>query len=367
MQNLTDKKYIISVLTTVASVLLLASLLNYFIDPAHLFRGGTYEHGIVELLQQGNNVANISNYDERLFQKYYVQNLQKGKDVIVLGSSRSMQIRSELFKTNSFFNASVSGSSSEDYLSIFDIYYRHGFVPKKLVLGVDPWVFNSNSNQTRWRGIQNNYYDMLKLIGISSISHNNTVVVKHNVFKQLISWGYLRESFSHLVRGKVFDSSREQKYYPTNSDTAAVTVKRVDGSLYEASYENKTPDEINESVIAFSISPYSLQKFTEINMKASQELVKFIQFLNDKNVEVIIFLAPYHPYVYKNLVYGSNSHIIDDAESHLRNIAEKYHIPLIGSYNPDKSSCVESEFYDGMHPKEICVNKIFKSSLLNGY
>ena len=80
---------------TITGMLAVAAT-NYCVDPAQLFSGGNYEQGVADILLSGNNVANVSNYDERLLQKAYVNNLKRRNDVIVLGSSRSMQIKSHL-------------------------------------------------------------------------------------------------------------------------------------------------------------------------------------------------------------------------------------------------------------------------------
>lgn len=59
---------------------------NYLVDPANIFKINKYEKNIAEILLKELNVANISNYDERLLQKHYVKGLQNEKDIIVLGS-----------------------------------------------------------------------------------------------------------------------------------------------------------------------------------------------------------------------------------------------------------------------------------------
>ncbi len=359
MINISEKQYPILVVSTILLIMLSAGLINYIIDPAHLYRGGTYEHGIAELLHQEKNVANVSNYDERLLQKFYVESLENKKKVLVLGSSRSMQIRSELFKPYSFFNSSVSGCSEEDFLAIFYMFYKKGFVPDKVILGIDPWVFNENSNQTRWRVIQQYYYDMLSVIDqkekIKSPSNLNS-----NKLKQLVSWGYLKKSLLLLLSRQQNKENRKFGYYPINDDNADVTIKRSDGSLYEAGYERWTTDEVNKKVFEFTIKPYSLQKFNIINMKAKDNIEKFILFLKNLNIEVIIFLAPYHPYVYKYLVQSGDKKIVADVESSLRILARVNNISIKGSYDPSKNNCIENEFYDGMHPQEVCVNRIFQ-------
>jgi len=84
---------------------------NYFVDPANIFRSEKYCQAVVSLLLKGKNVANITNYDERLLQKEYINSLTQRRDIVVLGSSRVMQISASLFPRHSFLNNGVSGRS----------------------------------------------------------------------------------------------------------------------------------------------------------------------------------------------------------------------------------------------------------------
>lgn len=340
-----------------------SAVINYLVDPAQLYKGGSYERGIVDLLHQGMNVANISNHDERLLQKYYVEGLNEKFDVLVLGSSRSLQIRSQLFSPASFFNASVSGSSIEDYFAIFALYYKRGFVPDTLVLGIDPWVFNKNNKQSRWRSYRQEYEDMLYMLEIKSQPQGNLIFARFNKLKQLISWGYLRKSLSVVAKQKWRKDDRTLDYYPIESDVAPVGIRRTDGSVHAAGYERRTFSEIRQNAIDFLVTPYSLQDFNEVNEDASHQLELFLAFLEKSKVRTVIFLAPYHPLAYEGLARKQSGRMIGKVEANLREIAENHQVPLMGSYDPVLSGCSEAEFYDGMHPREVCVNRILRPVL----
>lgn len=49
----------------------------------------------------------------------------------------------------------------------------------------------------------------------------------------------------------------------------------------------------------------------------------------------------------------------------IRLIASKKGIKVIGSYNPEKYSLTNSDFYDAMHPADNAVKKIFQAELIN--
>ena len=84
--------------------------------------------------------------------------------------------------------------------------------------------------------------------------------------------------------------------------------------------------------------------------------------MKELGVDITIFLAPYHPYVYKHMVELGDKKIVSDVEHYLRTMAKNNNLTVKGSYDPSRSDCVEEEFYDGMHPKESCVNRIFQEN-----
>ncbi|MBL0209053.1 MAG: hypothetical protein IPP84_14245 [Propionivibrio sp.] len=83
---------------------------------------------------------------------------------------------------------------------------------------------------------------------------------------------------------------------------------------------------------------------------------KLVERLKE-NSEVWLFLPPYHPEAYKSIV--SKVPMVGETENALRSLAENTNIQIFGSYDPDRASCTEDEFFDGMHPKASCLTKIF--------
>ena len=45
-------------------------------------------------------------------------------------------------------------------------------------------------------------------------------------------------------------------------------------------------------------------------------------------------------------------------EPKVHEIAKSLEIQVIGSFNPKKIGCTEEEFYDEMHPKDLCLSKL---------
>ena len=81
--------------------------------------------------------------------------------------------------------------------------------------------------------------------------------------------------------------------------------------------------------------------------------------MKQDEVEVCLFLAPYHPMVFDYLSTSGDYRIVLEVEDYFRSIAQEKDIPLIGSYDPKALNLSEVDFYDGMHPKTEAIHQIF--------
>lgn len=86
-------------------------------------------------------------------------------------------------------------------------------------------------------------------------------------------------------------------------------------------------------------------------------LEKFVSELKAQNRKVVLVLSPYHPSLYDLMRLHDRKFL--DIESIFKEIAVIYGVQLIGSYDPIKVGCSSEDFYDGMHPKDKCMKKVF--------
>ncbi len=117
------KQLIIKSALFAISILLMVSSVNYFGDAGGIFNEGKIAK-IAAYLVEGYNVTNVGNIDERDLQRRIIQLSKITPSTIVLGSSRIMMIKSEYFNTTSFMNHGMSGTSLEDMIAIYQLYYQ---------------------------------------------------------------------------------------------------------------------------------------------------------------------------------------------------------------------------------------------------
>jgi len=150
-----SRKFIFIYGTTFSAVLIFYSILIFkLID-------FPFEKAMAKKLASSSAVIS-TNMDERKFSLYRIEYLNTKRDILVLGSSRIMQVKSSPILGN-LLNLAVSGASIEDQITL-GIKALTKFTPKVVYLSADPWLFNENSGQTRYKSINENYNEALNLI-----------------------------------------------------------------------------------------------------------------------------------------------------------------------------------------------------------
>jgi lysophospholipase L1-like esterase len=331
-------------------------------DPANLFDSHEYESGIADILIAKKNVANIYNYDDRLLQKYFIEKSIESKEILVFGSSRVMQIDKSFFLNKSFFNHGVSGASLEDYIAIFTMYKERNWIPQKIIIGLDAWILNKNSEQNRWQSLYEEYNKAnfyLELDNIEKLTYLNKNLFRKYI--QLISMPYFKTAY---VNWK--NTNNQGKYYPTIESKLDVLVKCADGSIsYPLEVRNISTESARKKALDYAneFPVYSLGKFEELDEKNKKIFECFIKYLQKCNIEVVFILSPYHPLVYNTLINDSKYSMVLESEKYFKYFAQIQNIKVIGSYDPSKCKLSEKDFLDGMHLKSEGIAKILKMNL----
>lgn len=280
-----------------------------------------------------------SNINERIFVKNRILFEKINPDAIAIGSSRIMQASSKGTGLK-LLNLSVSGASLEDFVAIWELASKK-FNPTYVFLGADPWVFNLNSGHNSWTSLSEEYSTALVGLGISN--EINFPSAKPPSFLNLNALRLLYDSVN-ISKIKAED------------DTPSVTDKiRKDGSrVYNLSYANQSSSKVErgaQSYISYAMSNYSYSS------EVRTILERFVSELKKQGKKVVFVLSPYHPKLFELMQLNDRKFL--EIESIFREVAESSGAEVIGSYDPVKVGCSSEDFYDGMHPKDKCVDKIF--------
>lgn len=339
----------------ITTVLFLGQIsFNYFFDSYGFFRKNTNIDTAAKAIANGHMLSIQGNYDERIFQQRIIEHFTKKPQQILIGSSRSMMIPATFFEQNNrFFNHSVSGASIEDYIAILGLYEKHNLLPKTVILGIDPWIFNKNNHQQRWKSLNESYTFMMSKLNkdlLTSPSSNTT-----DRYAQLINFENTKNNLLHLKE----TLKKETNFKVTATDQIDTMIKKPDGSIlypFKIRYK-KDSDTLTEAKAYIAGAVYSVEDFHALsNTQLFEDLIGHLQ---NHGVTVVFFLPPYHPTVYHYLANNPKYHNILKAENYVRTFAQQKNITLLGSYNPDIYHFRSNDFTDGMHAKESVAKRIF--------
>ena len=176
--RLSYKKWLEKFLVIFLALLSCIVLFNVLVDGVGFFQLNAGLKDAVANLLKGKMVAGwFGTRDERELQRLIIKYYQGHRDMAVIGSSRAMQLRKRFIQGNvDFFNHSVSGAGVEDFISIIGIYREKGVLPKTVVLGIDPWIFNRNNGLSQsWKYLEKYFREMMTEIDKTGREMHNRV------------------------------------------------------------------------------------------------------------------------------------------------------------------------------------------------
>ena len=287
-----------------------------------------------------NDFIYYQNMDDREFIEGRLIYPLKQVNNIVVGSSRVMQINSEMIG-EPMFNFSVSGASIEDDIAIsLEAVAKVG--AKNVFLGMDPWLLNKHDGHTRYKSIIGLYEYWIERIK-NKMPLQNYLSLNHNIDTPT-------NNFILTLRNKLYKS---KDLIPKDRNVEAYSKKAYDGEHIYNEY-----DIINskKKIVSPKTLDYAMRMF-EYDLKSEENLILLINYLKNLNIKVTFILTPYHPDLYQIIM--SDKPIFVDIENRFRKIAQQHNIEIIGSYDSSAVGCKQDEFYDGHHPTEACMRKLF--------
>jgi len=364
-----NKSWVLKYFLIVFSFYCFVIVFNYKIDSMGIFGKSNDLLNAAKDIINGETIAGLKNYDERLFQELIIANNQKKNNIIVLGSSQSMLIRKKHISNKEqfdFFNHSVSGANLTDFISIIGAYKKNrNYIPANIIISIDPWIFSKYGLQTNKLSSLNKYYKFM----INILNNKRTNLINDDklgefrkVF-QLVNFDYTMSNISHLKK-KI--NNKKNMFYKVNNTSIDDMIKEEDGSIhYPHKIRYVDPIIVKRKTKVFKIG--SLERITsDDNLYNVVLFEKFINYLLINNTNITIVLPPIHPNIYKIVTKELNYNILDNVTQYIYNFSRSNGINVIGSYDPSLYGFKNADFFDGMHGHENVMKKITNEYKNNG-
>ncbi|NCC07425.1 MAG: hypothetical protein EOM30_05140 [Clostridia bacterium] len=354
------KKILKAALCFVPFVLLVV-LVNVYADPANVLRTG-YEKQVAQILANGENASNLSNMDDRTLMEIYAQMRTQPIDTLVLGSSHSMQVTSEVTGDANTFCAGVTGADLRDCISVYRLFKEKNFAPKKVILVCDYWFLCEDTVEDR--AMTDGYIEFCRENNFTAVGTSNIAIERANQafqkLSQAFSLPYFQSSVAYISKGL----QKQRAPVATAEFYTDTDMRRADGSYcysaqfrdtvtYEADVDKRVSDVI-------SVMPAEAREFTSVSPELSRQLSAFIAEMQADGAEVTLMLPPFHPAYYEYMLTQSAYAPILATQDVFEGVAKQQGITPFGGYNPTELGLDKYDFYDALHCSDAAVARFYK-------
>lgn len=375
------KKYF-QIVLFIIPILIFVFGINWYVDSYGALRI-TYDDIADHMVTSKQNVTYLSESkaNDRYLLLAVYKKMKNAPETAVIGSSRVMNFEEGMFD-GSFYNAGLSEATIYDLLAATGVMVYNNKLPKRMIIGVDSFLFNPSLNNDRWKDLEAYEKYMESLFSSEGDALNSTLDAnpKSNmpfdgIFakKQAVNTGFnlsktLSLDYFRYNIDLFFEGERFRAEY-TDSWDNEVQTEHYDGSL---SYESGHRDASVKDVITLTNAAidehvvYRMPGCEEADKESMILLSNLIKYLVREGVEVSVYLPPYSPMMYDYIESDPAYIIIDEIELEVRNMVaeldsaqEKEMIKIYGSYSPYACGLEMSDMYDIYHIKAEAMMKTF--------
>lgn len=347
------KLYIITFMLTFFVATLGVGIFNYRVDSANIYNEMEIEGFIAGQMVKGKNVNINMVISEHLLYREVVDLLNQAPEIIAIGSSRVSSLSSDDVGCESFFNHWVNAANLEDYYAILGIYEKRMGLPGKIILSIDPSLFNLNKEESRWRDLLDEANYMFDLVGNKNVTPNTDHFRK---IKAMFSLHYAAENYTYNTDWVRNADLSEVKVIDDEATPSEGYIIKRDGSVkyrFEdqvgntPDYDQKLIRQINDNGI------YALESYDTIDAKTWNAFIELIEYLLNEGVEVFILLPPYYPVTYDRIAEDSKYKNILEVEMMFKKIDG---VVVVGSYDPSIDGYIKDDYLDDLHLKSLIKN-----------
>lgn len=291
-------------------------------------------------------------------------------DVIVLGSSRSLQIYGGMFPGKTFLNASVYGGQIRDEIGIYELLREQGRLPKILIVNLDPQTIQTptpTGYRGLWLAVSGEYYRAMARMGLNRPIWDSWAEWANKLLEQvqLVSPVLLQQSLAHAFQwstaepfaGALWDMEHP---HPT------FAIRMPDRALvYSQQMSAPTRTQLEASAMTLMGSRKAGPN-QQRDLNAQREFETFVRAVHADGVQLIFFLAPFHPLYTEHLNGTPGDKFLQETEEYYNTFARELHIAVVGSFRAQRVSCGENDFFDVLHPLGRCVIRIWRDARARG-
>lgn len=354
-----SKRYLVIFGLSAALVVCSAVFMNIVFDPAGIYRASSNssKEYVNKLIISPHGLFFNSDFlNERLVKLELAQSID-GADCVVIGSSHVMQVSSFRKKRalgetcENIINLAVSAALLEDHVALSFTVASASRKPKKIIFGMDPWVFHIGKG-VAWR----NAYPDRYMAALQELEWADTYAADSaggGKLANLLSLEYTARSINKAISLATHGAVSIKEVPSFDEDIGLVKpVLLPDGSLiYSAKMLSNPKDPIPLMGQGY------LTEGTYYDLRAVDLYRRHMLSLINKGITPVFLLTPYHPNAWADKK-SRNTLTMQSVEPVVRELARQLGVNVLGSYDPDVIGCNQNEFMDFMHATPDCLVRI---------
>jgi hypothetical protein len=344
------KRLVFNLFLIIAPIGLLVVTVNYFVDPANIFSGTAYVSGISDIMVKGHNVDNVSNYDERALQEQLIKKLPYRPDVVVLGSSRVMELGSDFFPGKKVLNCGVSHGNIHDIIAVAGLLDSLHKLPDEMLINVDPHLICQGGTK-EWQTLQPYHTYLMNKWHLREDAGQRSLLLEK--LGTLFSFDYFEKSLTFLIQRK------SKNFRDVGTEKPAIYGRFSDGTVcYSSTYAN--PDTIK---VAGDARVVGGREIVTLDPDKCRLLSKLVDYLMSQRVKVVLVMLPYHHEYYQamNRRFGN---VFSSYDTLYRKFARAKAIQIHGGFDATGLGVPLDEFYDSWHCSKEAVKKVYNQNQL---
>lgn len=267
-------------------------------------------------------------------------------EIFSLGTSRVMQFK-EAFFDKTFYNCggAVKGNYNEYRNFLENINYK----PDVIIVGLDAWVFND-----AWNKGCTAYNEFQEITPVDRSTPSLMTSIMKDWVKRKWTVGKLKLYPENIgFNGRVKDEGF-----------------MLDGSYYYG-YLYRAPEEATDYGFVDTLNRIEngISRFEwgeHIDEDTVQQLESFLSYCAENDIQIIGFLAPFAPSIYKTMSESGNYGYLSEIEPVCTSLFERYGFEFYNYMDGATLNMDDDCFIDGFHGSEIVYGYMLKDMKSQG-
>ncbi len=317
-----------------------------------LFNAAAVER-VAATLASGSNYATYDlNINSRALRRAHIANLKETPDVAVLGASHWQEGHASLVPGKHFYNAHVHRDYYEDMLAVTEMFVSSNRLPKQLIITIRDNLFTPVDERTDflWMPAMPDYRDMAKRLDLPAHSLLKTIPLP--LIRENVSLTSLRANFTRWRTAPVLP------HVTTSVKLESLDILLADGSIKWSKQHDALFSSAYAREKALSFAAQQRDNPPPIDRDGVIAIDRLLEFLRDRGVEVFLAHPPFNPIYYDVLAGSPYLEGLEQVKAVTRELAEKYGLNIIGSFNPYEVGCRAEQYIDAEHSNPQCLQRI---------